>query len=188
VCVCICVYIYIYICVCMCICIWESVCLCVYIYIYTYTHTQPHKQEVSSSETCRLVLAKMDKNVSVESLLPHFTWKRRWKKQVTANYRVSQQDRQTGFNFCCFKSFKNVTHKGKRTYSLKKWFSLYILLSMVLQIYSLAHLIIGSVIAAAGANVYDDGGKGKFNFRYQWRNSEVTATAWRILRKERYRH
>ena len=60
--------------------------------------------------------------------------------------------------------------------------------SMILQLYGLGYLITGRVIAAAGANVYEDGGKGKFNFRYQWRNSEVTATAWRILRKERYRH
>ena len=93
-------HIYIYVREFVYVCVYIYICVCVYIYIYVYT--QPHKQEVSSSATWRLVLTKMYANVSVESLLPHFRWKCGWKKQVTENYRVSQQERQTGFSFCCF--------------------------------------------------------------------------------------
>jgi hypothetical protein len=80
-------------------------------------------KEVDSFGAWRLVLGKMDTNVSEESLSPVFSWKRGWKEQVTANYRVSQQTRQSGFSFYCFRSFENVTFKSIHTYiHLKKMF------------------------------------------------------------------
>jgi len=72
------------------------------------------KEVISSGAWC-LVLGKMDTNVSEEFPLPVFRWKRGWKEEVTANYRVSQQERQSGFSFYCFVSFENVTFKSVYT-------------------------------------------------------------------------
>jgi len=55
---------------------------------------------------------------------------------------------------------------------------------MNLQLGGLANLIIGIATAGLGGAIVE----GKFDFRYQWRNSEVSATAWRNLRKEGYKH
>jgi len=70
----------------------------------------------------------------------------------------------------------------------KKWFSLYITLTIILQIAGLTQLITGSVLAATYSSPYDGSDKSKFDFFYQWSNIDITATAWKILRKERYKH
>ena len=62
-------------------------------------------KEVGSSGAWRLVLGKMDTNISVESLLQVIRWKRGWMEQVTFNCRMSQQERQFGIFFHFFKSF-----------------------------------------------------------------------------------
>jgi len=55
---------------------------------------------------------------------------------------------------------------------------------MILQIGGLANLITGIATAAIGNSVDAESKNGKVDFWYQWRNIEVSATAWRILRKE----
>ena len=77
-------------------------------------------KDVSFSGAWRLVLGKMDMNISLESLSPAFRWKRGWKEQVTANYRVSHQERQSGFSFYCFTFYENVTLKSMHMYTWKK--------------------------------------------------------------------
>jgi hypothetical protein len=63
------------------------------------------------------------------------------------------------------------------------------MLSLISQLASLWNLIIGIVAASAASDsVNADNKKGKFDFWCQWRNSVVSATAWRILRKEGYKH
>ena len=60
---------------------------------------------------------------------------------------------------------------------------------MILQIGGVGNLIVGITAAAAvgssnNAQIRD----GKFDFRYQWHYIELSVTAWRNLRKERYKH
>ena len=58
------------------------------------------------------------------------------------------------------------------------------MLSVILQLGGLGNLIIGITTAAAAGNaVNDESKKCKFEFWYLWRNGEVSATAWRNLRK-----
>jgi len=60
---------------------------------------------------------------------------------------------------------------------------------MILQMEGLVYLIIGiAAVASKGDSVDAESKEGKVDFWYQWRNSEVSATAWRILRKEGYKH
>ena len=59
---------------------------------------------------------------------------------------------------------------------------------MILQLGGLGDLIIAITTAAAGNSVNVENEKGKLDFLYQWRYSEVSVTAWRNLRKERYKH
>ena len=59
---------------------------------------------------------------------------------------------------------------------------------MILAIFGLWNLIIGiRAVAAASYYVDETSITGKFDFCYQWRNSEVSATAWRNLRMEGYK-
>jgi len=51
---------------------------------------------------------------------------------------------------------------------------------MILQLSGLGTLIDG-VRGLTSDSVNAGGKKGNFDFWYQWRNSEVSATAWRIL-------
>jgi hypothetical protein len=63
------------------------------------------------------------------------------------------------------------------------------MLSLISQLACLWNLIIGIVAASAASDsVNADNKKGKFDFWYQWRNSIISATAWRYLRTEGYKH
>ena len=56
---------------------------------------------------------------------------------------------------------------------------------MILQMEGLVYLIIGiAAVASKGDSVDAESKEGKVDFWYLWRNIEVSATAWRILRKE----
>ena len=56
---------------------------------------------------------------------------------------------------------------------------------MILQIVGVGNVIIGIIRTLEEDDETDNG---KFNLWYQWRNSEVSVTAWRILKNERYKH
>jgi len=79
-------------------------------------------KDVSSSGAWDLVFGKMDTNVSEESILSEFRWKCGRKEQVTVNYKVPHQARQSEFSFYCFIHYENVTFKRKLTYTWKKMF------------------------------------------------------------------
>ena len=132
-------------------------------------------KEVRSSGALR----KMDANVSVESLLPVFRWKRGWKEQVTANCRVSQQEDNMHFPLIFSNFWESHIYKHAYIYTKKRCFSIYIMLSMILQLYGLGNLISG-ITTAADKSVKDVGGR--FYFWYRWRNINFSATAWRTLR------
>jgi len=100
----------------------------------------------------------------------------------------------SGFSFYCLKCFENITFKSMHNYTWKKnCFSLYIILRMILQLGGVGNVIAGiaGIIAAAavaGSEFSNEGiENGKFDLWYQWRISEVSVTAWRILRKEKYK-
>jgi hypothetical protein len=144
-------------------------------------------KEVCSSGVSHVVLSKVGTNVSEEPLLPIIKLKRGCKKQVTSNYTVSHQEREFWFFSYFFKSFEIVTFKTMHTYTLRITFTLYIILSMILQLSGLVNLIVGSIIAATtqGRNlVLPRENSGKFDFWYQWRNYKLPAIFWRNLRKE----
>ena len=56
---------------------------------------------------------------------------------------------------------------------------------MILQIVGVGNVIIGILRTL---EVDDETVNGKFNLQYQWRNSEVPVTAWRILKNEGYKY
>ena len=97
----------------------------------------------------------------------------------------------SGFSFYCFKSFQNIIFESMQTYTWKKkrCFSLYIILLMILQLGGLGNLI-GGITTAASADYFHDSESrnGKLDFCSPWSNREVSVTAWRNLRKERYKH
>ena len=59
---------------------------------------------------------------------------------------------------------------------------------MFLQLGGLGIVYDGITAALSSSSVNTGSRNGKFDFWYQWRNSESSATAWRILRKEGYNH
>ena len=62
------------------------------------------------------------------------------------------------------------------------------MLSIILQLVGSVYVIIRVTAAALSGTVGAQGKAGKFDFWYQWSNSEVSAAAWRKMRKEGYKH
>jgi hypothetical protein len=58
------------------------------------------------------------------------------------------------------------------------------MLFIIIERVGVGNLIIGIVAIESSDSINADSKKGKFDFSYQWRNSEVSATAWSYLRME----
>ena len=81
-----------------------------------------------------------------------------------------------------------ISHLKACTHTLeKRCFSLYITLPMILQIGGVGYLYFG-INRATSADSFNDAEvrSGKFDFFYQWRNCEISVTAWKNTRKEGY--
>jgi hypothetical protein len=135
-------------------------------------------QKVNFSGVWLLVLGKMDTNVSVESFSPVFRWKCGWKNRLLLTTECHNKKDKLDI-LVLFQVFENITIKSMYIYvyiyiyTYKKCFSLYIILSMILQLGGLGSLIGGTTIAS-GAKDYTDveSKRGKFDFWYQWRNND----------------